>query len=352
VDGATGLAGIRSPASEWDFAEGSTLPGFQEYLSIQNPSGVDAPVTITYGFEGAGGRTTSLTVPAHQRRTVDVNSASQAGPGQTGVSARVVSSGSTILAERPFYFRRDIAGSGLPNKGAHVAQGALAATEWFFAEGNVLPGWAEFLSIYNPGLADAIATVEYLLESAPSQTRMYTVASGTRRTVQVFSDSIGQGVGRGATDAPSKGVSMRVTSTRGIVAERPMYAQAIVGGGFVNDGHDVVGATSRQGCVSFAVARTTSPDSTFLTLANPGSAPVHVFIDLYTNGARPLLRYAVIDSRSRLTIDLSSSIANAVFGVDVVGQTSADTFVAEEPSYFMVAGALDLGAISLVGVPC
>src|SRR5438445_628578 len=177
-------AGAGTPRGEWDLAEGSTLAVFQEYITVQNPSNADAQVAVSYGLEGAAGKSSTLTVRAHSRATVDVNAPLQAGSGQTGVSARVESAnGIPILVERPMYFARDLAGTGSPLDGGHVAPGSAPQSTSFFAEGTVLPGWSEFLTLFNPGAATVSVTVDYLLEGAPPQRRTYDVAAGTRRTV-------------------------------------------------------------------------------------------------------------------------------------------------------------------------
>jgi hypothetical protein len=190
VAGATGIAGIPAAATEWDLAEGSTLAGIQEYITIQNPNDQTADISVTYGLEGQAGTTSFLSVPRHSRATVDVSSPGQAGPRQTGVSARVVSTnGVPVVVERPMYFRRDFPGIAATVDGAHDAAGATPRQDWFFAEGNVLGGWDEFLSLFNPSAAAAMVTVEYLLEGAQPRTKTYTVAAGTRRTIQVFTDA-------------------------------------------------------------------------------------------------------------------------------------------------------------------
>src|SRR5256714_4652265 len=80
VVGGTTMAGIPATGTDFSLAEGSTLPGFQEYITIENPSTEAAPVSITYGLEGHAGRTTSRTLAPHTRATVDVNSAGGARP--------------------------------------------------------------------------------------------------------------------------------------------------------------------------------------------------------------------------------------------------------------------------------
>ena len=46
--GSTDKVGVTQPQREWDFAEGSTLSFFSEYLTLQNPNGSDVPVSIHY----------------------------------------------------------------------------------------------------------------------------------------------------------------------------------------------------------------------------------------------------------------------------------------------------------------
>jgi len=354
VTGTTASAGVLSPGLEWDLAEGSTLPGFQEYITIQNPSAQEARVSMTYGLEGAAGRAASVVVAPRSRTTVDVNRPDQAGPGQTGVSARVQSTnGVPILVERPIYFAHDF-GSGTPIDGGHVAAGVLPQTMWSFAEGNVLPGWFEFVTLYNPGSDVQSVSVDYLLEGAPPQHRTYSVPAGARRTVQVFTDSPDEGIGRNPTPAASKGVSVQVSTTgTGVVAERPVYAQAAIGDAAVNDGHVAVGAVATEDCSEFAGGDTVGPDATFLTLANPSSSAVDVAIGIYPAPGDGSVKSVnrTIAANGRLTVDLSSIIDGEVFGVDVVGLSGA-RFIAEEPLYAIVTGASDAGAALLPATSC
>ncbi len=97
------VIGASAPASEWFFAEGCTLPGFHEYLCLQNPGDSDATVEIIYLTQEAGALPVqTAVVPAHSRITSLVNIA--AGEGyQLSCRVRVVS-GPAIVAERPMYF--------------------------------------------------------------------------------------------------------------------------------------------------------------------------------------------------------------------------------------------------------
>ncbi len=79
-------------------------PGFDEYLTIQNPLG--APITVDAEYQlgqGQGGPVNrTYTVPAESRRTVYVNGPEGVGEGvDTSVH---LSSSDVFLAERPMYF--------------------------------------------------------------------------------------------------------------------------------------------------------------------------------------------------------------------------------------------------------
>jgi hypothetical protein len=339
VRGETSLAGITGAGSQWDLGEGTTLPGFQEYITIQNPDITAAAViAVDYGLEGQPGKTTTHTVPARSRATIDVNSAAEAGPGQTGVSARVrATNGVLFLVERPLYFSHDF-GSG-PIDGAHVAAGTFEGDDLFFAEGNVLDKWFEFLTLYNPSDTARTTQATYLLEGATPVTRSYTVAARSRRTVQVYTDAADQGVGRTATAAVSKGVSVRLQTPSGIVAERPVYTNSAISRIPLDDGHDATAQRGTIGCAEFAGLDNTteSPSFPFVTLANTATPTVNVLVDLFYGAptGTKTLTYS-IPGQSRFTVDLSGDnppLLEGSFGIRVRGATAGDLFVAEAPFY-------------------
>jgi hypothetical protein len=102
--------GATAPRTIWLFAEGYTGPGFDEYLTIQNPSASAASVRLTYYLASGGPIVKTITAPANARTTVFVNdSASGAGASQI-VSTKVESTnGVGLVVERPMYFLYDIA---------------------------------------------------------------------------------------------------------------------------------------------------------------------------------------------------------------------------------------------------
>jgi hypothetical protein len=263
-----------------------------------------------------------------------------------------------VLVERPFYFKRDFAGNGTPIEGVHVAAGSLPSQQLFFAEGNVLEGWNQFLTLFNPAGAAQDVVVQYLLEGAPSQTRTYAVPAGARKTIQVYTNAPDQGVGRDATPMASKGVSMVVrTSGPGIVAERPLYLRSSLTTGVtrrtpVTGGHDGVGASQAQMCVTFASAFgrfDARYNRSFVTLANGSPQRVGVTVDLIYGRARHPFDYT-IDPESRLTVEVSTLSTADRYGVQVT--TGTGTFVAELAVYAGLGPGLYVDPGVLAPTPC
>ena len=113
-----------------------------------------------------------------------------------------------VLAERPMYFNYHGALTG----GSDVMGAAATQTECYFAEGYTGPGFEEWLCLLNEKGEAADVTVEYIFGNQPSVTKTYKVWSDSRTTINVNAEC-GQ----------SGDVSMKVTSTQPIVAERPIY---------------------------------------------------------------------------------------------------------------------------------
>ncbi|MDD5747461.1 MAG: DUF5719 family protein [Actinomycetota bacterium] len=104
ITGGHDVIGANSTASQWYFAEGTTMQGFQEWLSIQNPGDKEAEVRITYMLTGGENKEQKLAVPGHARVTVDVNGSIGWGK---DAGAKVVALGEDnkgIIVERPMYF--------------------------------------------------------------------------------------------------------------------------------------------------------------------------------------------------------------------------------------------------------
>src|SRR5205814_1238103 len=115
--------GANQAQGQWQFAEGTTLPGFYEYLTLQNPATVENSV-VQLDFHDTSGKVTDrrVAIPARSRITIPVfDSVQGVGPGVAGVSVHIVSD-QPLVAERPMYIYRDF-GSGAV-AGATVSKGS------------------------------------------------------------------------------------------------------------------------------------------------------------------------------------------------------------------------------------
>jgi len=214
------VVGATAPAKTWYLAEGTTRAGFEEWLCIQNPGDEELAVDADYMVGAGQGGPVHKTykVPAKQRLTVSVNLEVGA---EKDVSVKL-SSGSAFLAERPLYFDYHSAWTG----GSDVIGALAPATDWFFAEGYTGNNFAEWLSVQNPGTANANLTVTYYPKSGKAFARTWMVPPGTRTTIPVNQDA-----------GPNLEISARIHSDQPVICERPMYFnfQGWTGG------HDVVG---------------------------------------------------------------------------------------------------------------
>jgi outer membrane protein assembly factor BamB len=281
--GSTDKVGANEVATEWDFAEGSTLPQFSEYLTLQNPNGAPVAVDLNYMTDAPGLHPTkSLTLPPSSRTTVPVfmgdrnlnancDAATSCGIGRgiAGVSLQVLAHGLPIVAERPFYVNGYSFGWG-PIRDGHDEFGANQPQgQWEFAEGTTLAGFNEYLTLQNPTAIDNPAVdLDYYDNSGKATYKRVTVHARSRLTIPVFEATYGVG--------PNvAGVSVHIVSDQPIVAERPMYIDRDFGSG------PVAGATDSKGSglvqtVGFSALSTASGEYDYLTIFNEGSGPIRI----------------------------------------------------------------------------
>jgi len=319
--------GVPSPQLQWNFAEGSTLASFDEYLTLLNPQTADVSVTLNYFTDTGLHPVRVVVVAAGRRLTIPVfDAALGVGRGFGGVSVQVVAA-APIVAERPLYVNGFDFGSG-PIHDGHDAFGINAAdTSWFFAEGTTLPGFYEYVTLQNPNPQATSVALRYIDSTGLVTTRQVSIPQKTRFTVFVFDP--GLGVGRGVA-----GVSTQVTSSLPIVAERPLYMSAVLGGGLVAGADVAPGVQAGGAYFSFAGGSSLPGDSDFLTIANPGSQAVSVTVSYYT-AAGTTLRTIAVPPSTRHTVlvgDPAEGIGPGVV-LDGIVVTATGPVVVEKISY-------------------
>ena len=100
IVGGHNVMATTDPGTEFTFAEGTTRPGFDEWLCMMNPGDVDAAVTMTFMFSDGTTKVQPMTVGAHSRATVFVKDIVPEG---LDVSVKITSN-QPIVVERPMYF--------------------------------------------------------------------------------------------------------------------------------------------------------------------------------------------------------------------------------------------------------
>lgn len=342
INGGEQVLGDTGTSTSFLFAEGTTRPGFQTWLALQNPQDTDANVLLTYLYaDGTPPAPQNVVVPARSRQTVDVNL--RAGAGKDVSVA--VSANRSIVAERVVYFTYPVSISGAQPSGVHNCTGAKkGATSWYFAEGTTRSNFAEYLCLMNPTGHDTTATIKYMKASGPVQEVEKTLKANSRTTVSVTED-----VGS------DQDVSALVTATQPIVVERPMYFQYIPGNGAMwGGGHNSIGAQYAAYKWDFAEGCTRNGFLTYLCLSNTNSteqkAVISYFVT-YPDGRRETKKSEIkMDPNSRNTVLVNNTVnAEADVSTTVV---CAAPIVVERPMYFSYSqyagGGVSLG---LPGAP-
>lgn len=216
--GGTGGAGLARPSRTWFLAEGSSAHGFSSYTLLQNPSGSQVAVNITYNTASGSIARRGITMPPYSRRTVTLANDL---PGTD--SSIFVQASAPVLVERSMYWSSTgETGTGPGGWSAgHVADGTPGPSRrWNLAEGTTDHGFTEYVLLQNPSGTDASVTLHMQPPGGiPLAPFGLVVPAGTRRTIRV----------NDLTPAPTD-LSISVDSSVPVIAERAMYTG---GPGFV-----------------------------------------------------------------------------------------------------------------------
>jgi hypothetical protein len=150
--------------------------------------------------------------------------------------------------------------------------------------------------------------------------------TGADLTLQLFDD----------VNRPGQDVSIKVTSGKPIVAERPMYFNYK---GAWNGGHNVLGATAPAPQWYFAEGTTRDNFEQWLCLQNPNPAGIQVTATyMFGPGqGENQVKHYDLQPNSRTTLMVNNEVGPEK---DVsVKLTSASDFIAERPMYFNYQGA-------------
>ena len=206
--GMTTRAGTNTPATNWLFAEGTTVNRFQTYLTILNPN--ETPVRVTASFFGqTGGALGSKTVEvaALSRANLKLNDFLSA----SGI-ASVLTSDLPVVVERPEYF-------GSPNDAGVAGSDVFglngAGVRWSFPGGDT-NGNSEFLLVYNPSPLPAAIDVNLYGSDGRHVVKQVSVPPTVRYNINV--NTLVPGF------APIHGAILQSPSEQGFIAEQTIFA--------------------------------------------------------------------------------------------------------------------------------
>lgn len=316
---------VGNVARDWYFAEGNSLPEFDEWLCVLNPGDQAARYQLSFMLETGEVKTFERSMAPKQRDTVKVKD--YIGDPHTGVSVKIHSDNQAVVAERPMYFVYKSDNPSYMWKGGHNVLGInTLQKEWYFAEGTTRFNDAdsnqfeEWLCLQNPSdNQTATAVITYMLGSGQNVDRVYQIGPHSRKTVEVAMD-----IGK------NQDVSVKVLSDIPIAAERPMYFNYH---GFAVDGSNVVGATGPSTTWSFAEGCTRAGFQEWLTVQNPSDVPAECSITYLTGAGKTTKVNRTIPARARETVDVLNNVGD---NQDVSINMSSDVpVIAERPMYYI-----------------
>ena len=225
--------------------------------------------------------------------------------------------------------------------GGHDVFGSLEPHEtWYFAEGTTRAGFDEWLCLLNPGTAEASATVTYMLASGQTIDKSYGIKAASRLTVDVRAD-----VPAGSD------VSARVTSSRPIVTERPIYFRYK---GSITGGHDVMGANAPAAVWYFAEGTCRPGFDSYFCMQNPSGGTANVRITYMLGDSSTRQQVLEVPARSRRTVAAADALGVADDAAHdfsaKVESTGGVGIVVERPMYFSYKGAIT-GGHDVMGAP-
>lgn len=330
------VEGVTATSSNWYFAEGTTRPGFEEWLCIQNPQETAQDVTVSF-ITPSEVHVKSYAVPGNYRFTVDVNlEVALLWPEEPHQDVSItVEANQGIIAERPIYFNYMNDWEG----GSAVVGETLPGTEWYLAEGYCHWNFDTWLCFLNPGLPTARVTINYRRGDGAALTPQVIDIPGLSRQTIYVNDMVGQGE-----------FSFHIISDQPIVVERPMYFSY----NYVWDGgHDNMAMDRAAGEWYLAEGSTRHGIETYLCVLNPLEVDQTVYVEyLMEDSGYGEARFSV-PANSRYTRNVNADVGrdhDVSFRVKAYIEKE-DTvepgeIVVERPMYFLYGGSLPGGHVA------
>ncbi len=339
--GTTG-EGYDLPTSMY-FPEGSTAPGFDTWVLIANPNDGEATVKIRLmtatGPRDAG----SVKVPAQSRYTVHLN---ELLPGEAELATELTSD-LGIVAERSMYWDPNAqALQPYEMRGGSSSPGsAELSRDWYIAEGSTGGGFDTYISIQNPGSAQAEVTADFLSTGGVAASKTISMPAGTRATLRI-QDYV----------PDNFYVATQVTADQPVSAERSMYWDKRVTSDVASmqEGHSATGVLRTGTLWTVPEGSTGGGFDSWVLIANPTAVDTPVTVTFMTATGPTAPVEIVVPANSRYTIRVSDYVPDNFYVATTV--ETEGQIVVERAMYWdrRVAAGIQpyemMGGHSAVGV--
>jgi hypothetical protein len=333
--GAHDSIGILTPSPEWYLPEGATLPGFDEWVLVQNPNNV--PVQARVQFLEAGGVAGELLIDigANSRYTVHVNFSFPNREVSTFVESLTTVKGERlpVFAERAMYMNTPDG-----KIGAHDSIGiATAAPEWYLPEGTTLPGFDEWVLVMNPNDFPTNVKVSFLTPGGVGGTHEMYMLPHSRGTVHVN------------VYLPNQEISTVVTSLEGagIMAERAMYMDTPDG---KIGAHDSIGSYQTNTYWYLPEGTTLPGFDEWVLIQNPNNAELEVRVTLLSQTGPVAQRSLTMLPESRQTVHVNELVDDVDVSA-VVECINTNLGVLAERAMYMWTTDNKQGSHDSIGIP-
>ena len=354
ISSGTEVLGATHTNTDYYFADVSSAPGYNSYITILNPPGGSAAnITATYYRGSTTLGTDALMVQPGTRGTIIPK-------GFNEQVATWVHSSARVVVERPTYFNNISLGNAQHVSGAASVIGAPApANDWRFAEGYTGGGFQENLQLANFGTSSASATVVLEYDNGSTLTNTYAINAHDLVNVDVNNTTNHQtGTCSTTPCALSQSVSAEIKTSRGasIVAEREMlYHFDHFDRGLnrtVNSigGTDVTGQSGAASSTSYSFSEGYSAVGfdEWLTVQNPTNTAETLWVTLI-NAKGTVYQFSLtVPAHGRGTANVTDAEVQHMYHTNdgtagyqvsmTVQTTNRAVFVAERPLYWNAAG--------------
>jgi hypothetical protein len=266
----------------YSLAEGATGTFFDLDVTLTNPEGVDAPITIDFLPENGAAVQLLGQVDAKAQKPVHADTYV---PGDAASTIVHSTAAVPLAVERTMSWDER-------GYGGHGGTSVAPATRWLFAEGS--QGFFNtFVLLANDTLSAADVTVDFLLEGGGVVSRPVSVPAKSRHTM--FAGDVAELVNQ------SFGIS--INSSQPIIAERAMY---LPGPHLLEGGHESAGVNAPSTKWFLAEGATGSFFNCFVLLSNPNGSAANVTLTYLLPGGSTVQQPLVMPPNSRSTINVAT----------------------------------------------